>query len=85
MRSTGIFEQQLSLGAAPAYPPKFIGLDIIFDEHLKPWLLEAERYAGVGGVFAVTKGINDRFKRDYFDLVLGDVPDDSKLFTVIRP
>ena len=85
MRSTGIFEQQLSLGATPAYPPKFIGLDIIFDEHRKPWLLEAERYAGVGGVFSVTKGINNRFKRDYFDLILGDVPRDSELFTVIRP
>ena len=85
MRSTGIFEQQMSLAADPAYPPKFIGLDVIIDEQLKPWLLEAERYAGVGGVFSVTKGINDRFKCDYLDLVLGDVPRSSELFTVIRP
>lgn len=83
--ATGLFEEQARLGPAPGFPPKFLGLDIIFDKHLKPWLLEAERYPGIGGVFSTTKNINNRFKTDYLDLVLGNLRFDNDKFMTIHP
>lgn len=69
MEHGGIFEHQ---GSSGAYAPKFIGLDIILDDQLTAWLLELERYPGVGGVFPDSKAINDRFKQDYMKFLLGD-------------
>lgn len=66
---SNIFQHQTLLSALGSYPPKFFGLDLMFDSSFSPWLLEVERYAGVGGVFPETQKINTRFKQHYFDLV----------------
>lgn len=39
----GLFERQAAHGNRYAYGPKIIGLDIFFDEAMRPWLLEVER------------------------------------------
>ncbi len=70
IKFSGIFDYQVSLSKPGSYPPKFLGLDIMFDEQFKPWLLEIERYPGVGGVFPETKRINNSFKQDYFNLII---------------
>lgn len=69
MRFSCIFDHASALAQSGSYPPKFLGLDIIFDDAFHPWILEVERYPGVGGVFPETKKINNCFKQDYFSLI----------------
>ncbi|MEO1148431.1 MAG: hypothetical protein AAFY26_22890, partial [Cyanobacteria bacterium J06638_22] len=69
MRFSCIFDHVSALAQPGSCPPKFLGLDIIFDDAFHPWILEIERYPGVGGVFPETKKINNCFKQDYFSLI----------------
>lgn len=62
---------QFMVSTSGAYASKFLGLDIMLDDNFSPWLLEIERFPGIGGVFPETKKINDHFKMDYYRRITG--------------
>jgi tetratricopeptide (TPR) repeat protein len=41
--AAGVFRNQVVEGCRHAYGPKILGLDIFFDDAMRPWLLEIER------------------------------------------
>lgn len=70
LEATGFLAGVRAVGSG--FLPRFIGIDVALDARGKPWLLEIERYPGVGGVSPLTAAINHRFRSDWMDLVLGE-------------
>ncbi len=73
---SGLFEGQKATGRA--YRPKLIGLDIMLDEDLKPWLIEIQRDPGQTGAGPVNT-INARVYDAMFRMTVsrtgkGDAP-----------
>ena len=46
---SGLFRRQAEQPGREAYPPKLVGLDVLLDAELRPWLLEAQRTPGQTG------------------------------------
>jgi len=80
IEAVGIFRDQVAAGGRFAFPPRFLGLDVLIDENLKPWLLEIERYPGLGGVTPRSKAINTRFRRDWMGLLFEENPNGNENF-----
>lgn len=71
IKSQGILAQQNYRCKGSSFMHKFLGLDIIIDKTLNCWLIETERYPGVGaGVFKERSEINMQFINEYWDLIL---------------
>jgi len=51
-------------GDPPAVPPKLLGLDLIFDQRSRAWLLEIERYPALGGGTKEAETVNTRLFSD---------------------
>ncbi len=51
-------------GNPAAVPPKLLGLDLIFDNSLRAWLLEIERYPALGGGTKEAEAVNTRLFSD---------------------
>lgn len=54
--STGELRQKIAHGVRYAYGPKVIGLDIMLDQNLRPWLLEMEHSPGPWAMVSATSG-----------------------------
>ena len=59
---SGLFRDQAAQPAREAYPPKLLGMDVLLDADLQPWLLEAQRTPGQTGSPLIEK-INSRLFR----------------------
>ncbi len=59
---SGLFRQQAEQPGREAYPPKLLGMDVLLDADLRPWLLEAQRTPGQTGSPLIEK-INARLFR----------------------
>ena len=53
----GLFQRQAAQQGSEAYPPKLIGMDVLLDSELRPWLLEVQRTPGQTGA-AVVEVVN---------------------------
>ncbi len=60
IRHTGLFREQARQPMPHAYPPKLLGMDVLLDETLQPWLMEIQRTPATGGRGAVVKKVNNR-------------------------
>jgi len=67
-QSNNIIENQVNNGLNYSHPPKFIGLDVLIDEKLKPHLMEVEQYPGLIGLSQHTF-LNKKFKQDLMALL----------------
>ncbi len=64
-----------------AFPPRFVGLDVGFDEQLTPRLFEIERYPGLGsGEGAERTEINGRFRHQWLPFILSGEPEKDPSF-----
>ena len=59
---SGLFRDQAAQPGREAFPPKLLGMDVLLDADLRPWLLEAQRTPGQTGTPLIEK-INSRLFR----------------------
>jgi tetratricopeptide (TPR) repeat protein len=71
---TGLFERQR--GAGRAYRPKLLGLDVLLDAELQPWLIEIQRDPGQTGDGPVNT-VNGRLFRTMFEMTIAPVGSDD--------
>ena len=64
---SGLFRRQAERPSKEAYPPKLLGMDVLLDADLRPWLLEAQRTPGQTGSPLVEK-INGELFRTITDM-----------------
>ncbi len=72
---SGLFARQAEAPMPRAYPPKFIGMDVMLDADMKPWLLECQRMPGQTGT-PVVEGVNGRLFSTMFEMMVHRLGDD---------
>ena len=73
---SGLFARQAAAPTPRAYPPKFVGLDVLLDAGLRPWLLESQRMPGQVGA-PLIEAVNGRLFRTITEMIaapLGGLP-----------
>jgi tetratricopeptide (TPR) repeat protein len=79
--ASGFAERLKAFPNPHAFPPRFVGLDVGFDEQLTPRLFEIERYPGLGsGEGAQRSEINTRFRRQWPLFALSEEPEKDQHF-----
>ena len=59
---SGLFARQAEGVPARSYPPKFLGMDVLLDAELRPWLLESQRMPGQTGTPLVDRVNGELFR-----------------------
>ena len=76
IEAVGVFADQAAL-PRHALAPKLLGLNVLLDHGLRPWLLEVERYPALGGgAAAVVDAVNWRLLKTMVELDLAPSYDD---------
>lgn len=70
LAADGFFERWAASAPARAYPPKILGLDVLVDADLHPWLLEIQSSPAITGSPLVNR-INGTMMRSVFDMTIG--------------
>jgi hypothetical protein len=79
--ATGFARRLTEFPNAGAFPPRFVGLDVGFDEHLTPRLFEIERYPGLGGGEGAQRTeINGRMRRGWLPFILSEQAEKDQHF-----
>ena len=76
---SGLFARQAASPAKRSYSPKFIGIDVVLDADLQPWLLECARMPGQTGT-PVVEAINGRLYRTITEMIVHPLGDDPTLW-----
>lgn len=74
---SGLFARQLEVPAPRAYPPKYIGMDVMLDSRMRPWLLECQRMPGQTGT-PVVEGVNGRLFTTLFEMLVHRLGADAR-------
>jgi len=69
---SGLFAHQAAAAPSRAFGPKVLGLDVIMDDDLMPWLIEMQRAPGMASDVPMTETINSRLFRACAELTLRD-------------
>lgn len=74
---SGLFARQIAAGPPRSHAPKFIGMDVMLDSELRPWLLECQRMPGQTGT-PVVEGVNGRLFSTIYEMIVHKLGADPK-------
>ena len=72
---SGLFARQDANPAKRSHSPKFIGIDVVLDSELRPWLMECARMPGQTGT-PVVEAVNARLFRTITEMIVHQLGDD---------